>query len=111
MDVSLQVWSDSIDPVVEACRLFRRAGNDQGGPGLINKDAVYFVYYDIVKFPLDHVLQRVFHVVSEVVKSKLIVGAIGHIGPICCLALCILKPMDYQPYIQTKKAVYLPHPL
>ena len=57
MDVFLQVRSNLIDPVVEACRLFRWAGNDQGGPGLINKDAVYFVYYSIVEVPLDHVLQ------------------------------------------------------
>ena len=107
----IQVRADLIDPVVKIRRIFGWAGYDEWGPGLINEDAVHFVYYGIMKFPLDHVLKRILHVVSKVVESELVIGAVGHIGPIGCFALCILKTMDYYPNIQAKKAIYLSHPL
>ncbi len=108
---SFQVRANLIDLVVKIRRIFRWAGNDEWCPCLINEYAIHLVYYGIVKFPLDHILKGVLHVVSKVVESELVISAVGYIGPIGRLALCILKTVDYYPNIQTEKAIYLSHPL
>jgi len=57
-----------------------RTGDDQRGAGFVDKDAVDFVDDGIVEFALHHIPDIGGHVVAQIVKTELVVGAVGDIG-------------------------------
>ena len=59
---------------------------------------------------LDHVLKPKLQIVTQIVKAKLIVGAIGHITAIGLPAGIIINPPDNAANTQPQKFIDLPHP-
>ena len=51
------------------------------------------------------------HVVAQVVKAELVVGAVGHVRLIGFLAVGGRHIMDHKPDAQAQEAVNLAHPL
>ena len=49
------------------------------------------------------------HVVTQIVKTKLVVGAVSNICFVCFLTLCRLDVVDNQTYLESQPAVYLAH--
>ena len=56
------------------------AGYDKRGAGLIDQYGVHLVHYGVVKLPLHHLGFVDHHVVPEVVKAELVVGAVGDVA-------------------------------
>ena len=56
-----------------------RAGNDQRRPRFVDQDGIDFVDDGVRMAPLDPLLQRVDHVVAQIVEAELVVGAIGDV--------------------------------
>ena len=61
--------------------------------------------------PLDQLLGVDGHVVPQIVKAKLVVGAIGDVGVIGGLLLRAHDPVDHQTHGQAHEAIDLAHPL
>ncbi len=56
--------------------------NNQWRTGFIDQNRVDFIDDTKVKRPLDNILNRVRHIVAQVVKTQLAVGAVGHVAGI-----------------------------
>ena len=48
-----QGGNDAVDLIIFVRGFLRRAGDDQGGPGLIDQDAIHLIDNGIVQVPLD----------------------------------------------------------
>src|SRR5208283_3313238 len=68
--------------IVLISRLLRRARYDEGCSRLIDQNAIHLVNYRIVQLPLRILRKVVFHVVPEIIKSKLVICTVGDIGSI-----------------------------
>ena len=73
------VGHDTGNDFIEVRGLFAGAGNDQRGTGFVYQDGVHFVHDAVIQFPLHHLVLVHHHVVTEVVKTELVVGAVGDI--------------------------------
>ena len=76
-----------------------RSGNDQRRAGLVDQDRVDFVDDRVGVAALHQVLQRVRHVVAQVVEPELVVGAVGDVGAVGHAALVRGEPGEDHPDI------------
>ncbi len=97
--------------LVHVGRFFSRSGDDQRGSGLINKNTVHLIHNGKIEFPLGQGLFIKLHVVPQVIKTELIVGAVGDVCIVGIFSLCIIEIMDNDADTQSQKAVYGIHPL
>ena len=58
------------------------AGDDEGGPGFVNKNGVNLIHDGVVVSTLHHLIDGLGHVVAQVVKAQLVVGAVGDVSVI-----------------------------
>jgi len=93
----VQPWYNFINQVIFIRTILCRSGNNQGSPGLINQDTIHLIDNGIIQFPLGIIIQLKFHIVTEVVKTKLIIGSIGNITAIGLLTFLIIQPMQNHP--------------
>ncbi len=89
---------------------FDGAGDDQGGPGLIDENRVHFVHDGVVELPLDHVFDPELHVVPEVVEPELVVCAVGYVAAVGALAFGVVEFVDDDPDGEPEEVVDGPHP-
>ena len=66
--------------LVEVAAVFGRAGDDQRRARFIDQDRVDFVDDGEAVAALDHVAQRVLHVVAQIVEAELVVRAVGDVA-------------------------------
>ena len=96
---------------VQAGRILAAAGDDQGRAGLIDQDGVHLVHDGVGVAALHHVGLVGHHVVAQVVKAELIVGAVGDIGIVGGPAGVAVHALYDQANGQPQPAVELAHPL
>ena len=96
---------------VQAGGVLAPAGNDQRRAGLINEDGVHLIDDGIHMAALHHVVLVGHHVVAQVVKTKLVVGAVGDIGIVSTAAGIAVQPLHDEAHGQAQPAVKLAHPL
>ena len=96
---------------VQAGRIFAAAGDDQGSAGLIDQDGVHLVHDGVGVAALHHVGLVGHHVVAQVVKAELVVGAVGDIGVVGIPAGVAVHALHDQTNGQPQPAVELAHPL
>ena len=96
---------------VQAGRIFAAAGDDQRRAGLIDQDGVYLVHDGVGVAALHHVGLVGHHVVAQVVKAELVVGAVGDIGVVGIPAGVAIHALHDQTNGQPQPAVELAHPL
>ena len=92
VDLPDQLWNDLIYFDVEITTVIGRAGDNERGPCLVNKNGIHFVDYSIEKFALNPLILRKCHVVPQVIKPKLIVSAVSYIRRIGFFALRRVQP-------------------
>ena len=73
--------------VVMLNRLFGRPADDQGGPSFVDQDVVHLVDYGVVELSLHLVGYLNRHVVPQVIKTELIVGAVQNVGVVSLRAV------------------------
>ena len=109
--ILFQARGELLGHVVELGGLFTHAGNNEGGTGLINEDGVHLIHDGKVMPPL-HLLAGVDgHIVAQVVKAHLVVGAVGNVGGIGLLSGSLVHVVDDEAHLETQKTVDLAHPL
>ena len=100
-----------IHALIQLARLLALARNDEGRTRFIDEDGVDLVDDGKVQLALNHELQVVFEVVAQVVKSELIVGAVGDIALICGTLLLVVHAGHDDADGQPHELVDLAHPL
>ena len=111
ISVFLKARDDAVDLVVFIGGLFRGAGDDERGPGLVDQDGVHFVDNGVVELALGIVLQVELHVVAKVVEAELVVRAVGHVGAVGHLPFLVREPVDDDPHREAEELIHRPHPL
>ena len=86
-------------------------GDDQRGAGLVDQDRVDLVDDGEVVAALHHVLDRVRHVVAQVVEAELVVGAVGDVGGVGGAPLVGGHLRQDHADVQAQEAVHAAHPL
>ena len=109
--VPLQVPHHHVSLLIEYGALVALTGNDQGRTGFVNQDGVHFVHDGVVVTPLSQLRLADDHVVPQVVKTQLIVGAVGNVAGIGLATLGTVHIMDDQAHAEPQEAVHLAHPL
>ncbi len=87
------------------------AGDNQRGAGLVDEDGVHLVHDGKGVAPLNQLLLVDGHVVPQVVKAELVVGAVGDVGGIGGLFRVAHHAVNDQAHRQPHKAVDFAHPL
>ena len=85
----LELRDDDVDADVLVGGLVGGAGDDERRAGFVDEDGVHFVDDAEVLTALDHVGELKLHVVAEVVKAELVVGAVGDVGGVGVAALLV----------------------
>ena len=88
---------------------FAGAGDNQRSTRFVDQDTIYFVDDAIVQLTLYHLILAHYHVITQVVKAKLIVSTIGYICSISGLAVGIIHIMHNQANGQAQGLVNAAH--
>ncbi len=86
-------------------------GDYEGGPGFIDQDAVHLVYYGERVPLLDHVIFAQHHIVPEIIKAELIIGAMDHITQVLLFLISLVHAVLQQSHLQPQKSIDRTHPL
>ncbi len=87
------------------------AADDQRGARFVDEDGVHLVHDGVVELALHAVLRLVDHVVAQVVKTVLVVGAVGDVAGIGGLLLLARHLRQVDAHRQAQEVVQPPHPL
>ncbi len=87
------------------------AGDDQRGAGLVDQDRVDLVDDRVGVPALHQVVERVRHVVAQVVEAELVVGPVGDVGVVGDAPLVGRHLRQDDPDLQAQEAVHPAHPL
>ena len=88
------------------------AADDEGRAGFVHQDGVHLVHDAVGVTSLDFVLRAEHHVVSEVVKAELVVGAVGDVaGVLGTFVLVIAVAGHHQPHAEAEPFVDFAHPV
>ena len=52
-----------------------------------------------------------YHIIAQIVKPELVIGAVGNVGVICSFFLILIHSVNNKPHGKPHKAVKLAHPL
>ena len=110
-DQLLQPPDKHLRHVVHLGGFLPHAGDDEGGPGLVDEDGVHLVHDGKVVAPLDQLPGVEGHVVPQVVEAHLVVGAVGDVGGVGGLALGLVQAVDDEAHGEAHEAENLAHPL
>ncbi len=100
-----------VDSDVQLGRKLGRAGNNQRRPRFVDKDRVDFVDDGEIERPLHHLLQRILHIVAQIIKAEFVVRAVCDIGGIGIAALLIRQIRNDATGAQAHETVDLSHPV
>ena len=107
----LQTAYESIRLLVHIRGFLAVAGYDKRGAGLVDQYGVHLVHYGVVELPLHHLGFVNHHVVPEVVKAELVVGAVGDVAGVGLPSLVVVLFVNYAAHGHAEEFVYFAHPL
>ena len=99
-----------IDRLVEIAAVLGGAGNDQRRARFVDQDRIDLVDDGEAVTALDHLAQRILHIVAEIIEAEFVVGAISDVGGVSLAALVVVEAMHDDADRQAQKAVDLAHP-
>ena len=105
-----QLFYKQIGYAVQVCGLGAAAGNDQWCSGFVDEDGVHFVDDGKVQVTLYHAFFADYHVVTEVVETKFIVGAICDVAGIRFTTFVVVHAVEDTANSQTQETEYFAHP-
>ena len=99
-----------IAQLIEFGRLSTLSGNNQWCSCLINQDRVDLIDDGIMQISLYQLLFIDYHIVTQIVETKLVIGDIGNVAVICGAALFFCGSVQYHTYGQSQKFMDFTHP-
>ena len=109
--VALEAIDKALCALIHIGRLIALTGDNQRGTRLINQDGVHLIDDGKEMPALYHAVFVNRHVVTQIVKTKLVVCAVGNVCIVHRLALIRRNGMNNQSNRQAEEAVNLAHPL
>ncbi|MPN07490.1 hypothetical protein SDC9_154760 [bioreactor metagenome] len=106
----LKPFHEEISDLVHLRTLVPFAGNNQRGSGFINENGVDFIHDGEIQLALNHFFLVNDHVVSQIVKSELIVGSVRNIAVIGIAPFLVGQAMQDNPGGKAEEVIKLPHP-
>ena len=91
--------------------IFGLAADDQRRARFIDQDGIDLVDDGVMQFALHPVAGLVHHVVAQIVKAKLVVGAVGDVAGISRLLFFARHLRQVDAHTQAQKVIQTPHPL
>ena len=107
----LQPADKIVHLLIELGALVTLTGNDEGGAGLVYQNGVYLVNNGEVMPALNHIALVDGHIVAEIIKAHLVVGAVSNIRVVGLSAPVGGETVDNETNLQSEEAVDLAHPL
>ena len=108
---ALKPAHEFIDLGVHIGGLFTMAGDNQRRSCLVDQDGVHLVNNGVIELALHHLLFINNHVVAQIVKPQLVVGAVGDVAVVRGTALIVVEVVDDAPNRKPQKAENFTHPL
>ena len=59
-----------------------RAGNNQGGTGIVDQYTIHLIHHREMQFALHHFGGGMHHIIAEIIETKFVVGTVSNIGQI-----------------------------
>ena len=106
----LQTRDDGVGARIDLGRLLGRPGDDERRPRLVDQDRVDLVHDAVVVAALDHRVERVLHVVAQIVEPELVVGSVGDVGGVGLLAGGVVHVVLDDADAQAQEPVDRAHP-
>ena len=110
VDLFAQAGDEVVGLTVQVGALVALSGNDKGRSRLVDEDGVDLVDdgKDVAALDAGFLVYR--HIVAQIVKAHLVVGAVGDVGGVGLFALLVREPVDDKPDLEAHEAVHLAHP-
>ena len=86
------------------------AGNDKRSTRFVDQYRVHLIDDGIVEFSLHQLFFVNLHIITQIIKTQLIIGDISNITTVCCTALFIGVAVQNHAYGQAQKFMHLSHP-
>src|SRR6185312_12095792 len=109
--VLLQGRDDHVDTIVEIGRRLGGTRDDERRARLVDEDRVDLVDDGVVQLALHVALDRVLHIVAQVIEAELVVRAVGDVAAVRQLLLAIRLPVDDGADAHPEELVDAAHPL
>jgi len=106
----LQARHVGVDGLVHLRQIVGRPGNDQRRARFVDQDRVDLVDDREMVAALRHLVQRVLHVVAQIVEAVLVVGAVGDVAGIGGAALLVVEAVDDDARRHAELGVDAAHP-
>ncbi len=110
VDILFQKGNNPVDGVIFFRGFLGGTGNDQRRSRLVDQDTIHLVDDGVVQLPLDKFVNVKLHVVPQIVKPKLVVGAVSDVRAVGIFPFLIRKFMGDHAYGKPKEFVDGPHP-
>ena len=107
----LQLAGKNVAHLIQLRGLAALTGNDQRGSGLVDEDRIHLVDDGVVKAALYQLCLVDDHVVTQVVKSQLVVGNVSDITVVRFPALVFLHGVEHAAHLQPQEFMNSAHPL
>ncbi len=108
--LGLEARDHRVGTTIEFRGILGRAGDDERCARLVDQDRIDLVDDRVVEGPLDHSVLAVLHVVAQIVEADFVVGAVGDVAGVGCLALLVVELVDDHADGQAEETVDPAHP-
>ena len=105
-----QARNQLVDRSVYLGTVLNTTGNDQRRARFVNEDRIDLINNGKIQRPLDTILGAEGHVVSQIIKPELIVGAISNIDAVCFLFFLLALTGINHPRRHAESLVEWGHP-
>ena len=108
---SFHLTCQDITGTVKFCGLIALSGNDQRSSRLIDQYRVNLIHNGIMQIPLNQILLINHHVISQIIKSKFVIGNVSDITLISRPSRVIVHVIGHNADTEPQEVMHLSHPL
>ena len=108
---TLHLTGQQVAHLIQCRRLTTLSGNDQRGSRFIDQYGVHLIDDGIMQSAQNQLFLVDDHIITQIIKSQLVVRHIGDVAVVGCLSLLGGHAVKYHTDLQSQELMYLSHPL